>query len=107
MRESPFGIARNLIGVYNERKSKYKKGDYTLEIQNNYNIRKLNSSKLIHIVRTNEFGGDNSFLGILLIIVGCFCGFYAIIHVIKFLIDFYKKYKLKNYKPVVTPSISQ
>ena len=45
-------------------------GDYTLIVENNYDVSSFNGEKYIILSNINSFGGNNKFLGICYIIVG-------------------------------------
>lgn len=65
-------------------------GTYQLEIQNHYNVKPFNGSKLFVGSTVNGFGGKNSFLGISYLVVGSICIIMAIVFVIG--------YKMHNQK---------
>lgn len=81
MRPAGFPSFRKIWGRIEE---KLTKGDYIFEIQNNYNHRDFNGSKLIVLTTVNYFGGKNSFLGISYVVVGSICLLCAIIWVVFF-----------------------
>lgn len=55
-----------------------KKGDYVLEIKNNYATSIFNGTKSIVLSTVNAFGGKNTFLGVSYIVVGGICILMAI-----------------------------
>lgn len=55
-----------------------KKGNYTLEIVNNYSTKIFNGSKSVVLSTVNAFGGKNTFLGVSYIVVGGICILMAI-----------------------------
>jgi hypothetical protein len=57
-------------------------GNYTMEINSNYDVAQFKGQKLFVLSTVNSFGGKNSFLGISYIVVGCICVVMAIAFVI-------------------------
>jgi len=55
-----------------------KKGEYTLQINNNYSTKIFNGSKAVVMSTVNAFGGKNTFLGVSYIVVGGICILMAI-----------------------------
>lgn len=62
-----------------------KKGDYLVEIDNNYDVLSFEGKKTFVISTTNALGGKNYFLAICYIVVGALCIIFAIIFLIAFL----------------------
>jgi hypothetical protein len=56
----PWGIIHEEMGP----------GDYTLVIENNYDVRSFNGDKMFFMSTTNNYGGKNSFLSISYLVVG-------------------------------------
>jgi hypothetical protein len=55
-----------------------KKGNYVLEITNNYSTKIFNGTKSVVLSTVNAFGGKNTFLGVSYIVVGGICILMAI-----------------------------
>ena len=67
MRPAAFPNFRKLWGRI---KKDLQEGDYTLKVDNNYNVSSFEGEKYIILSNINSFGGNNKFLGICYIIVG-------------------------------------
>lgn len=70
-----------LWGKLNLTKSddKLKKGSYKLEINNNYDVSKLSTTKSVILTNTNFYGGLKSYLPMTYIMLGTFCFVFSLI----------------------------
>lgn len=69
-----------------------KKGTYTVEIDNKYDVNGFEGNKSFVVSTTNALGGKNYFLAICYIVVGSLCLIFAVI----FLFAFIKKKKSRR-----------
>ena len=69
----------NFRKLYGEIKDGLEVGTYYLEIQNNYDVSSFSGSKTFVLSTTNVLGGQNYFLAIAYMVVGCLCLVLAII----------------------------
>lgn len=53
-------------------------GNYTILVENNYNVKPFNGKKTIVLSTTNAFGGKNTFLAVAYLVVGSVCMLIAI-----------------------------
>jgi hypothetical protein len=60
-------------------------GNYTVTIQNNYDVSSFDGKKSFVLSTTNALGGKNYFLAICYIVVGALCIVFAIIFLVAFL----------------------
>ena len=67
-------------------------GDYTLKINNVFDVSQFNGKKIFVLTNVNLFGGKNKFLAIGYIIVGALCICLAIV----FLIGYFHQVKMKK-----------
>ena len=76
MRTAGLPQFRKLYGVL---KDGLAKGEYTLKIQNSYDVSSFSGSKAFVLSTTNILGGKNYFLSIAYIVVGVLCLILALI----------------------------
>ena len=69
----------NFRKLYGEISDGLEAGTYYLEIQNNYPVSSFSGSKTFVLSTTNVLGGQNYFLAIAYMVVGCLCLVLAII----------------------------
>lgn len=74
----------------------HKLGWHTMKIKNNYDVSHIGAEKWIHIMCTNTLGGDNTFLGIVLIVVGCICALYSLLHALRHINEKYIIYRFRK-----------
>ena len=90
MRPSAFPSFRKLWGKIN---TTLEKGNYTLSVENNYDVKMFEGKKSLVISTINVFGGKNDFLGISYLVVGSACVVVAVVWVLA-----YRFYQEKNNK---------
>ena len=82
MRTAGLPNFRKLLGQISE---DLKKGTYTLEIKNIYDVSSFAGSKYFVLSTTNLLGGTNYFLAVFYIIVGALCIMFGIIFFIAYM----------------------
>lgn len=75
----------NFRKLYGMLPNTLKAGDYTLKIQNNFDVSQFEGSKSFVLSTTNMLGGKNFFLAICYIVVGALCIIFAIIFLIAYM----------------------
>lgn len=63
----------NFRKLYGNLKDGLKKGNYFLQIENSYDVKSFDGSKAFVMSTTNMLGGQNYFLAVAYIVVGCIC----------------------------------
>ena len=69
----------NFRKLYGKIEGPLQAGDYTLLIQNSYDVEPFGGSKSFVLSTTNALGGQNYFLAISYIVVGALCIVFAVI----------------------------
>lgn len=82
MRTAGLPNFRKLWGKINQR---LEPGNYTVVINNNYDVKSFEGKKSFVLSTTNALGGKNYFLAICYIVVGSLCIVFAIIFLVAFL----------------------
>jgi len=75
----------NFRKLYGKLNANLKPGDYTLRIEENYNVSSFNGSKHFVLSTTNFLGGQNYFLAVCYIVVGALCIMFGIIFFIAYM----------------------
>jgi len=60
-----------------------KKGNYSIKIENIYNVTNLGATKGFKLTTVNEYGGQNSMLGLAYILMGVICFVISSIFLVK------------------------
>jgi len=82
MRTAGLPNFRKLWGKINE---VLEPGNYTITVDNNYDVSSFDGKKSFVLSTTNALGGKNYFLAICYIVVGALCIVFAIIFLVAFL----------------------
>ncbi len=69
----------NFRKLYGKIEAGLKKGEYSLHIDNNYDVASFDGKKSFVLSTTNALGGKNYFLAICYIVVGSLCIVFSII----------------------------
>jgi hypothetical protein len=75
----------NFRKLYAEIKENLTKGQYTLTVDNHYDVSSFAGSKYFVLSTTNVLGGTNYFLAVCYIIVGALCIMFGIIFFIAYM----------------------
>ena len=75
----------NFRKLYGEINTELKKGNYSLKINNLYDVSSFSGNKYFVLSTTNVLGGTNYFLAICYIIVGALCIMFGIIFFIAYM----------------------
>jgi len=75
----------NFRKLYGKIEKDLPKGEYTLTIENTYEVDSFDGSKYFVLSTTNVFGGTNYFLAICYIVVGALCISFGIVFFIAYM----------------------